>query len=76
MTVERIVNRDSEKDDATHEDREQGAALSVCFVLPKGAYATSVLGAAVAFEPEMSPMARATAEEGDRSMERAETELE
>ena len=76
MTVERIVNRDSEKDDGAHEDREQGAALSVCFVLPKGAYATSVLGAAVAFEPEMSPMARATAEEGDRSMERAETELE
>jgi tRNA pseudouridine13 synthase len=79
MTVERLVKRDSEKDESFG---EQGAALSVSFVLPKGAYATSVLAAAVAFEPEMnqpeSPDAAKDASllDGERSTERAETELE
>jgi tRNA pseudouridine13 synthase len=35
--------------------REQLAGLRVSFVLPKGAYATTVLGAAVALEAETSP---------------------
>ncbi len=51
MTVERTVKQFPEKDAA---EREQGAALTVRFVLPKGAYATSVLAAAVAFEPAPS----------------------
>jgi tRNA pseudouridine13 synthase len=56
---------------------EQDAALLVCFVLPKGAYATSVLGAAVALQPDATPSpAEMTGDEADRSTERAETELE
>ncbi len=78
LTVERTVNRDGEKPAPPGEQR---AALTVRFVLPKGAYATSVLGAAVTFEPEKhGSMPEAStdtqAEDGERSTERAETELE
>jgi tRNA pseudouridine13 synthase len=44
MTVRRVdesMNRDAEKDEAS---REEGERLVVTFVLPKGAYATTVLG--------------------------------
>jgi tRNA pseudouridine13 synthase len=73
-TIERSMNFDPEKPAGS---REQDARLTVCFVLPKGAYATSVLGAAVLFEPDMTTAPADTpAEEGDRSTERPETELE
>jgi tRNA pseudouridine13 synthase len=74
LTVERVMKRDDEKDWTFG---EQDAALRVSFVLPKGAYATSVLGAAVDLEPEGAKLpAGAPVDEGERSMERAETELE
>jgi tRNA pseudouridine13 synthase len=69
-TVERSMNRDAENSASFG---EQEAGLTVCFVLPKGAYATSVLGAAVLFEPEMqtSPAhAPQTLEDADGSPER------
>ena len=84
MTIERSMNRHTEKDRPA---REQDGALMVCFVLPKGAYATSVLAAAVDFEPGSSsprgvssdaipsPACR-PGEEGDRSIEREDTETE
>jgi len=72
MTVHQVVNQTSEEARA---GGEQEAALMVCFVLPKGAYATSVLGAAVDFEPDTSTSpAGSPPEEGERSVERAETE--
>jgi tRNA pseudouridine13 synthase len=77
LTVERVVNRP-----AGEQFGEHGAVLMVRFVLPKGAYATSVLGAAVAFEPDRqshvtdTAAERETTEDGERSTERAETELE
>jgi tRNA pseudouridine13 synthase len=67
LTVERLVNR---PDDV--EKREQGGSLLVCFVLPRGAYATSVLGAAVDLE-ESGERPTDTADE-ERSTERAELE--
>jgi tRNA pseudouridine13 synthase len=81
MSVERIVNRYEEK---VPSHGEQDEALMVRFVLPKGAYATSVLGAALTFEPETrastpeAPTAPTDmqTEDGERSTARAETELE
>ena len=79
MTVERIVKQQGVP------DGEQAAVLLVSFVLPKGAYATSVVGAAVTFEPETRPLAHeethtavtdTALHDGERSTERAETELE
>lgn len=72
-TLERSMNFEGEKPASS---REQDGRLTVCFVLPKGAYATSVLGAAVLFEPEMTTHNTARAAEGDRSTERPETDLE
>jgi tRNA pseudouridine13 synthase len=72
-TLERSMNFEGEKPASS---REQDGRLTVCFVLPKGAYATSVLGAAVLFEPEMNTHNTARAAEGDRSTERPETDLE
>jgi len=48
-TVERSMNREGYKGAVP---KEQEAAVTVCFVLPKGSYATSVLGAAVDLEPD------------------------
>ncbi len=69
MTVQRMVKQDVEQDGLSG---EQDAALRVSFVLPKGAYATSVLATAVEFEAQ----ATTAVDEGERSNERAETELE
>jgi tRNA pseudouridine13 synthase len=62
LTIERSMNRDA---------REQDAALMVCFVLPKGAYATSVLGAAIDFEADAMSVSPPEA-----GMPDTETELE
>jgi len=82
MAVERIVKRSTEKDRAFE---EQGASLWVSFVLPKGAYATSVLATAVDFEPNQPTQPThqsayqptdSSLQDLERSTERAETELE
>ena len=79
MAVERIVKRSTEKDGAFE---EQGASLWVSFVLPKGAYATSVLATAVDFETNQPtqqpayPPTDSSLQDLERSTERAETELE
>jgi len=68
-TVERLMNHLDDK------RGEQGRALLVTFVLPKGAYATSVLGMALAFEPtrtpneSTSPIEAPTPEEGEAATE-------
>ena len=75
LTASRLVTpRSHEGRPVPEQAPEQDAALLVCFVLPKGAYATSVLGAAVALEPDATPSpAEMTGDETDRSTERAET---
>jgi tRNA pseudouridine13 synthase len=72
-TIERSMNQEQPNPAPL---REQDARLTVCFVLPKGAYATSVLGAAVLFEPDMTnaPTLPADDRVAEPRTERTETE--
>jgi tRNA pseudouridine13 synthase len=65
LTVHRMVNRPG---DEVASPREQDAALMVCFVLPRGAYATQVLACALDIEPDL---ARPTIESREHDHESA-----
>jgi len=58
----RLVVEDVRFDPAPSSSLEQGGTLRVCFVLPKGAYATTVLAAAIVLEEPRDRTAPASGE--------------